>query len=279
MSAYQMLWYQLNFAERKKLIWQNHKTTSKYPNLFQYWNLFNGRAHIIEPLEELCLDLITRPAPTVYTFNEALLDKYPQAKQLRERGYREMLHSYNWSFKNREDHNKFTTLYAISEWPSTFAEMLSGNFMLKLLDEIEQFNKDNPEFALNLDFKEFLTSPLFLWYGYQRQLSFSRFDEGANAKEWLKYANTCAQSEGNAQSSLRAAIEYGSILIKKDKEMRLAQEALEAARLKQQKETLAQLQEKASPALKQLREIFLACPSTVQNEFRNALKSRISNFA
>ena len=155
-SAYQMLWYQLNSAQRKKLIWQNHETKSNFPSLFQYWNLFNGRAHILEPLGEICMDLITRPAPDDHTFYQALqalLDKFPKARELRERGYRQVFNHYNWGFKAQDNrqHTDFTTLYSIYESGYTFSTMLGGEFFAKIIQEIDTFNAAHPEQALNID--------------------------------------------------------------------------------------------------------------------------------
>lgn len=278
MNAYQMLWYQLNTAERKKLIWQNHETKSNFPSLFQYWNLFNGRAHILEPLGEICMDLITRPAPDDETFYQALLDKFPKARELRERGYRQMFNHYNWGFKAQDNrqHTDFTTLYTIYENSYTFSTMLNGEFFGKIIQEIDAFNTAHPEQALNIDFKDFLSDPIFLWFGYLGILRKTYKKE--LAKDWLKYATTCANQE-NPKIALNCAIEYGINLIQQEKQNKAAFEAQEAARRRQEQETLALLKNQASPALSQLKAIFAKCPETLRNEFLSSHKGSISGFS
>lgn len=278
MNAYQMLWYQLNTAERKKLIWQNHETKSNFPSLFQYWNLFNGRAHIIEQLGEICMDLITRPAPDDQTFYQALLDKFPKARELRERGYRQVFNHYNWGFKAQDNrqHTDFTTLYTIYESGYTFSTMLGGEFFAKIIREIDAFNAAHPEQALNIDFNDFLSDPIFLWYGYLGILRNTYKKE--LAQDWLKYANTCANQE-NPKIALNCAIEYGINLIQQEKQNRAAFEAQEAARKRQEQETLDLLKTQASPALRQLKEIFAKCPDALRNDFLSSLKGSISGFS
>lgn len=277
MTAYQMLWYQLNFAERKKLIWQNHKTTSKFPSLFQYWNLFNGRAHIIEQLGEICMDLITRPAPDLETFYQAMLDKFPKARELRNRGFNQVFNHYNWGYKAQDNkqHTDFTTLYALYECPTTLATMLSGSFFAKILQEIDMFNSTHPEFALNIDLKEILTDPIFLWYGYIGILRATGRKE--LAKDWLNYANICTNEE-DPKKALNCAIEYGASLVQKEKEQQEAHATIEAARKRQEQETLALLKNQANPALNQLKEIFSKCPSTLREDFLCSLKGSIAGF-
>lgn len=276
-SAYQMLWYQINSANRKKLIWQNHKTKSNFPSLFQYWNLFNGRAHIFEQLGETCMDLITRPAPSLSTFYQSILDKFPKARQLRELGHRQLFNSYNWGFKAQDtkQHNDFTTLYAIYECPSTFSTMLSGEFFAKIIEEIGLFNSAHPEYALNIDFQDFLTDPIFLWYGYSGILYKTPTDE--SAKAWLKYANICATQE-DPKNALNCAIEYSANLVQQEQDRKEAFAAQEAARKRQEQETLALLKSQATPALSQLKEIFSKCPNALRNDFLSSLKGSISGF-